>query len=91
MASKQLEKDIEGDVCKYAKAKGWISVKVARTYPNGFPDRFYAKDGKVILIEFKRDGEEPNVQQEKRIRELRGAGVTVHVIDNMEDGYAVFR
>jgi Holliday junction resolvase len=86
-----LEKDIEGKVCKLAKAKGWVVIKIARSFPNGFPDRFFAKDGKVILIEFKRDGKEPTEQQAKRIRELRDAGVTVHVIDNIEGGCAIFK
>ena len=44
-----------------------------------------------MLIEYKRPGEKPGPQQQKRVNELRAAGVTVHVIDNMEVARAVFQ
>lgn len=60
-----------------------------RTGRNGFPDRFYAKDGRVVLMEWKKDGKEPDAQQAKRHRELRSAGVEVHVVHSIEEANKV--
>ena len=73
-----------------------------RTARNGFPDRFYARAepqdvcrccgrGRVVLIEWKRAGGGVlSANQEQRIKQLREAGVEVHVVDNLKDADAVF-
>ncbi len=82
-------------------AAGWFVDKIMKTARNGFPDRFYARAqpedvcpccgrGRVVLIEWKRPGGRPRGQQDKRIAELRAAGVEVYVLDNLEDADAVF-
>lgn len=72
-----------------AKADGWFVEKVMKTGRNGFPDRFYAKGGRVVLMEWKRPGGVLSPQQELRIAELRAAGVEVYVVDNLEDAAAI--
>lgn len=83
--------DVEKPVVKWAKANGWFVEKVMRCGRNGFPDRFFAKNGRVVLIEFKAPGRKPSPQQLLRHAELRAAGVEVHVIDNVEEGIRVLR
>lgn len=83
--------DIEGPATTYAKARGWLIEKVVSLSRNGFPDRFCARAGRVMVVEFKRPGKEPTTQQLKRHRELVAAGVEVHWIDTLEGAYALFR
>ncbi len=79
------EADIEQADRKAARAAGWFVEKVMKTGRNGFPDRFYAKAGRVILIEWKKPGGVVSAQQRLRHDELRAAGVEVHVCDNLAD------
>lgn len=90
---KPLEKTVEKKNRSWAKAAGWFVAKIMRTSLDGFPDRFFARcqrqdrcifcgRGRVVLMEFKRDGKEPEPLQVQRIKELRDAGVEVYVVDN---------
>jgi len=77
---------IERRVTELAKAKGWLSFKWVSPSQRGVPDRMYFKDGKLVLVEFKAPGKKPTPYQEAIHRRLLAAGVTVHVIDSVEDG-----
>lgn len=90
---KKLEKTKEKDNRSWAERAGWFVTKIMKTSTDGFPDRFYARcnkqdrcphcgRGRVVLIEWKRDGEPPSDIQEVRIKQLRDAGVEVYVVDN---------
>lgn len=80
----KLESDIEQADRDSAKANGWFVEKIQKTGRNGFPDRFYAKGGRVILIEWKKPGGRATPQQKRRHGELREAGVEVYVVDSIE-------
>jgi hypothetical protein len=85
VADNQLESEVEGSACVYAKSRGWFCEKIMQAGRKGFPDRFFARNGVVMLIEFKRPGKPtPRMQQDKRHRELREAGVTVHVVSDLD-------
>lgn len=88
-------RDIEQPACKYAESRGWLIEKVISLSRKGWPDRFCVRlepDGaRVMLVEFKKPGMEPNVQQEKRHRELRALGMEVHWINTLEQAYELFR
>lgn len=86
-----LEKDIEAVGCAYAFKKGWFEVKLTCPTRRGWPDRFYARKGRILLVEWKRPGEEPTIQQAKLHRELREHGVEVHWLNNLEAAYDLFR
>jgi len=86
-----LESDIERPAHLYAESRGWIAVKIMRASVKGFPDHFFARAGRVILIEFKRPGEPPGPQQLRRHRELRGQGVEVFVVDDLEKAREILR
>lgn len=90
---KLLEKTVEKKNRSWAKTAGWFVTKIMRTSTDGFPDRFFARcskqdrcifcgRGRVVLMEFKRDGKDPEPLQLERIRQLREAGVEVYVVDN---------
>jgi len=79
------EIEIERPACEFAESRGWFQFKIEKASKNGIPDRFFARNGLIILIEFKRPGEEPNAQQQKRHRELRKQGVPVFVVDNLDE------
>lgn len=75
------EAEIERTICKEAKEEGWIVRKLAFLDCRGAPDRIFGRDGRCILIEFKRgDGAVPSTQQLRRHKELTEVfGLTVHV------------
>jgi hypothetical protein len=94
------EADIERKHRTIALLAGWFVEKLQSVGRNGFPDRFYAHGGsahrcshcgrgRIVLIEWKRPGEHPNPQQLLRHKQLRAAGVEVHVIDNIADANRV--
>ena len=86
-----LEKDIERMGCAYAFRRGWREWKVTSPSARGFPDRFYARRGRIVLAEWKKEGEEPTEQQLERHRELREAGVEVVVLDSLDAAIDVFK
>ena len=85
------ESEIERPAWRYAVLRRWVRVKIKLSDPTGFPDHFFARNGEIRLVEFKRPGETPNEQQLKRHRELREAGVQVYVFDDLEEFKKVFR
>lgn len=85
------ESELERYATKLAESCGWFQDKIMRTSRGGFPDRFFAKAGEVVLVEFKRaDGGSLQPNQVKRHKELRAAGVRVELIDSKEDAHRVF-
>jgi hypothetical protein len=86
-----LEKDIEGNVCRWAKKNGFLVVKV-RFYDVGYPDRlFISPTGHTIFIEFKRPGEVPDAIQAFRLRMLKGRGIPAYWADNFHTAVSILR
>lgn len=81
---------VQNPVTSFARSKGWYVRRVTYLDRNGCPDSWFFKDGRLIIIEFKKLGKKPSPQQVRRISELRGAGMNVYVIDNVGDGKALF-
>lgn len=80
---------VEGLV-KHGKATGWIVRKMAYRGRRGCRDLDFYGYGKVVMLEAKRpdDGELSALQARER-RRLAEAGLTVHVIDTVEEGIAL--
>lgn len=76
------EATYEGIVVDAAKAAGWTVRKLKWLCRRGGPDRFFAKDGRIVLIEFKRPGKGTEGVQSEEVETLRAAGVEVHVCSN---------
>lgn len=90
-ADELLEKEIERPATFYAERRGWFEFKIMQASKRSIPDRFYARGGRLLFVEYKRPGEKPTRQQLRRHAEMREHGIEVHVIDNMDTAYALFR
>lgn len=77
-----IESPIEQLVVDKAEAAGWLVRKLKWIGRRGGPDRFFAKDGRLVLIEFKKPGETAKAGQGKELERLRQAGLEVHQCDN---------
>jgi Casjensviridae endonuclease len=88
----QLETEIEQKHADLARANGWFVEKIMRTGRGGFPDRLYAKAGRVVLVEWKRPGKNRTTKQQLlRHKELRDAGVEVHIVYSIAEIELVLR
>lgn len=83
-----LEKSIEQAVKKYAEKGGCLSYKMNGPGHRGWPDRLFMYDGKVMFIEFKREGRKPTPLQTEIHTRLRKAGFDVFVVDSVALGKA---
>ena len=82
-----LEKVIEERVCKYAETKGLMQYKFTSPQRRSVPDRlFFLKGGRSFLIEFKREGQKPTLQQDREHKRLLAHEVPVFVVDNVDEG-----
>ena len=89
---KQLrsETSVERACCKHAMSLGIPSLKLVKML--GIPDRVFLvatsdgpDTGKIIFVEFKKEGEEPRAIQEIRIAWLRKLGFITWVIDTVPE------
>jgi hypothetical protein len=89
----QLESTIERDTCRDAlQLYGIRSSKLVTPGDTGWPDHlFWIPGGKPTLIEFKREGEEPEPKQEYIHEVLRGLKYEVHVCDTKEEALTIIR
>ena len=47
------EKELEAACTRYARERGYLSIKLENTGHTGIPDRLFLKDGRAIFVEFK--------------------------------------
>ena len=83
------ESQIEKAVCDHARKRGAIVMKLSGMNQKGQPDRMFLHDGKVLFIEFKKQGKEPTALQRKWLRDLALQGFTTAWTANIEDGKAL--
>jgi len=84
---KPLESAVEGETSDYAKYVGCLTLKLNVSGQVGWPDRLYLYKGRVLFIEFKRQGEKPRKIQEYRHEQIRKQYFDVTVVDCVEQGY----
>lgn len=85
-----LESKIETAVCEYAKKHGFLVYKFTSPNRAAVPDRlFIHPTGEVAFIEFKATGKKPTPAQEREHLRLRGHGVAVYVVDDIDQGKQV--
>lgn len=90
MRKQVSESYVEKKVCEHAKRRDWLVYKFQSPAQRGVPDRIFLKEGRVVFIEFKAYGKRPTKQQLYNHDQIRAAGFEVYVIDNIEDGKALF-
>ena len=83
-----LEKDIESEVCKYArKTYRAMALKFTSPQRRNVPDRiFLFPDEKILFIEFKAPRKTASKGQEREHTRLRDRGFTVYVVDDIQLG-----
>lgn len=81
---------VQNPVTRFARGRGWYARRMKYLDRRGCPDTWFMRAGKLVIVEWKRPGGELEVQQVMRIRELRNASMTVHVIDNADAGRELF-
>lgn len=82
-----LEKVIERTVCKRAESLGCLQYKFVSPQRRSVPDRlFITPNGEVFFAEFKRKGQKPTPAQIVEIDKIKRQGVSVWVIDSVEEG-----
>lgn len=83
--------DIERPLRTFVMSRGWLYEKVVSNSRKGWPDRFLARRGRIVLCELKAPGKEPGAQQLKRHAELRDYGVEVVWFNDLEKAKEFFR
>lgn len=86
-----LESVVETTVCLLAKDSGWLVRKLKWIGRRNAMDRLFAKDGRVVFIEFKRPGKEPIAGQGKEIARFQEAGIECYAVDNIEQGCDILK
>jgi L-alanine-DL-glutamate epimerase-like enolase superfamily enzyme len=82
----KLESEDERRTVKQAVRHGYRVFKLNFIGQRGPPDRLFGRDGRSVLIEFKRLNETPTLQQLKRHNELRQVfGLEVAWTDRYEE------
>lgn len=76
------ETAIEKFACDLAEKDGWIVRKLGWQGRRNGMDRFFLKEGRIVLCEFKRPGKAPKGGQADEIDLFRAAGAEVYVCDN---------
>lgn len=84
-----LESTIEGKAVAFAKSRGWWEAKIMRANKRGIPDRLFIRWGRVVFIEFKREGEVASMQQQLRMAELIAQGVEAYCFDSYDAAIAI--
>lgn len=84
MQRKELESELERQVCDYAEATGWYCLKIMKASKRAVMDRVFIKGGVHLWVEMKRDGEDLRAQQELRAKEMRDHGAICLMWDNFE-------
>jgi len=78
------ESAIERKSMAWATSQGALVLKVQGA--KGWPDRLVLKpSGKVMFVEFKRPGQEPNALQAHMLQEIRRRGVLAYWVQSFAD------
>jgi len=87
-----LEATVEDEVVAWAENNGWLVRKMQYPGRRGCPDRFFFKNGKLVLIEFKRPGRnKADPLQVREHRRFEQAGWKVHVVNSVEHAKDILR
>lgn len=89
--SELIEANIEDPVCDAAEKAGWLVRKLQWIGRVGAPDRLMARDGRILLVEFKRPKGGPRPSQAREHRRFASVGVEIHVIDSLEAGLELIK
>ena len=78
------ESAIQSMIIKQLDSWGWMVVKLIQTNTNGIPDLMAMRNGKVVFIEVKRKGEEPEPLQKHRLNQINEKGILAFWVDAVD-------
>lgn len=87
LPSRTKESRLEANGVRYAVERGWMHKKIGT---NAWPDHMFLRRGRTVFVEFKREGEKPRANQDRRLGQLRDNGFEAVVIDRKEQFSNVF-
>jgi Holliday junction resolvase len=79
-SSTKSEAEIQAQIIKEMRSRGWLVNKLIQTTLNGSPDLIAHKDGRTVYIEVKRPGQKVRPLQDFRHRELARYGISTYVL-----------
>jgi hypothetical protein len=79
------EAEIQTQIMKEMRSRGWLVNKLIQTTLNGSPDLIAHKDGRTVYIEVKRPGQKPRPLQDFRHRELARYGISTYVLVDISE------
>ena len=80
-----LEKQIQTRIKAALEKQGWVVIRPVSVAKSGYPDLWCLKNGKVVFVEVKKEGEKPTALQIHRHKELREMGFKVIVASSKKD------
>lgn len=89
--TKRESKAIQAPAIRYAESRGWMITKFEGGSENAWPDTVAIRKGRVVFVEFKKDGEVPTPQQLLRHQQIRDHGGEVEWFDNLDAAKEFFR
>jgi len=78
------EQELQSKCIKYAKAKGWIALKIIKCNMSGMSDSILFKDGKTIFVEFKAEKGIQSELQKYVEKQLIEQGFKYYLIKSLE-------
>lgn len=81
----ERESDVQADIKKTLKRRGWFCEKMELPARNGACDLLCLKASRHIIFEVKRPGEKPRRLQSKFMQEWRDHGGEAYTVESVED------
>jgi len=81
-----LEKDVERQICKFAKDNGITVLKLGGMNDRGKADRMFMKGGVAAFLEIKAPGKKPTELQLRFLAQRKADGFHASWVDNRMDG-----
>jgi Holliday junction resolvase len=79
------ESIVQSKIIDQLESWGWYVVKLIQTNTNGIPDLMAMRNGKVVMIEVKRQGEFPAPLQKFRMNQINEKGILAFWVDNVTE------
>ncbi len=88
--SRELEASVEEAVVAWAEANGWLVRKMQYPGRRGCPDRFFFKNGELVIVEFKRAGKtKADPLQVREHKRYNAACWNVYIVNNFDEGVRI--
>ena len=84
-----IEAEVEADLVRIARDRGWASRKIRWIGRRGAPDRAFFRDGRIVFLEVKRPGNTVRGAQRREFLRLKALYPDTHVVDSIDQGLRI--